>query len=420
MTGKKDKGFFATTETGIQDLDPSDPKTWCIARNRNNPEWVKVTAQMHDHAMTLAGVPASRFYYDARTHVHVMVAVAAYYGFDAGRGSYDSYNIEAEALGQKMIYSPGAMPTVDNREPLIKTKEDLAKLRVPDWLNAGRVRFALDVIKMNAGLGLNRGYFCAPFSLAALLRSYSQLIRDMRRDPEFAHDLFSFLVDEVLPSYLALQKEHCGTDVGLGSDAWAAFPNLTPKLLEEWVVPYTQRLNDNLKKQNQSAIFVAGADYCEMRIESFDAGIMGQCLDIQKKFMGGAPVFILGMGAWDQYPLEAVQEYLEPLKKEGTRAVITCGVPAQLLRNGPTSSIQDTIRRMIDAFARDHTVSFWLANIPSDTPPDHIHAAVAAIHQYGRLPIAEHLEDIEVKVPERESLHEFIENVSGGAGLSLE
>jgi uroporphyrinogen-III decarboxylase len=419
MQSNKGGSFFSAESVEGFALDPKDPKTWCIAQNQGNPDWIQVTAQMHDHAMTLAGAPARKFYDDANVHVNVMVAVAAYYGFDAGRGSFDVYNIEAEAMGQKMISSHDAMPTVDFREPLIESPGDLLRIQVPDWRSAGRAPFALDVIKLNASLGLNRGYFCAPFSLAVALRSYPRLIKDMKRDPGFARDIFTFLVDEILPSYLRVQKDYCGVTVGLGSDAWAAFPNLSPALLEEWVVPYTDRLSANLKEFGASALYVGGADYCEERVEHFDTHILFKCMDIQVKFAGGAPIMFMGMGRWQDYPLEPMVEYLQPYKDKGLRATITAGVNARLLRDGPIERIVDYIRRVIDAIGRDHDLSFWLANIPADAPPKHVHAAVAAVHTYGRRPMLESLDDVEVHMPPTGSFREYVDRVSEGAGLGI-
>ena len=419
MESKKGESFFSADSVQGLELDPKDPKTWCIAQNQNNPDWIQITAQMHDHAMTLAGLPADRFYRDAETHVRVMVAVAAYYGFDAGRGSFDVYNIEAEAMGQKMISSHGAMPTVDFREPLIDNPGDLLKIRVPDWRSAGRAPFALDVIRLNSALGLNRGYFCAPFSLAVAIRSYPKLIRDMKKNPEFARDLFTFLVDEILPSYLRVQKDECGVTVGLGSDAWAAFPNLSPALLEEWVVPYTERLSSNLKKFGDSALYVGGADYCEERVEHFDEATLFRCLDIQTKFAGGAPVLFMGMGRWQDYPLEPMVEYLRQYKDRGIRASVTAGVNARLLRDGPIDGVISYVRRVIDALGRDHNLTFWLSNIPADTPPEHVHAAVAAVHTYGRRPIPPTLDDNVVRVPARESFQQYVRRVSKGSGLGI-
>jgi hypothetical protein len=48
-----------------------------------------------------------------------------------------------------------------------------------------------------------------------------------------------------------------------------------------------------------------------------------------------------------------------------------------------------------------------LNQIPAETPPEHIHAAVAACHAYGRLPIPEDLNDVHFEVPQRESFAEF-------------
>jgi hypothetical protein len=48
-----------------------------------------------------------------------------------------------------------------------------------------------------------------------------------------------------------------------------------------------------------------------------------------------------------------------------------------------------------------------LANIPADTNPNHVHAAVAAIHTYGSKPIAKNLDEIEFEMPKRESFQEW-------------
>ena len=82
--------------------------------------WVTISAQIHDHTMRVARVPAKTFYYEATPFVDAQVAVQSYYGFDSIGLLNDVYNFEAEALGQKMIYGEDAMPTIDFRDPLIK------------------------------------------------------------------------------------------------------------------------------------------------------------------------------------------------------------------------------------------------------------------------------------------------------------
>jgi LmbE family N-acetylglucosaminyl deacetylase len=49
-----------------------------------------------------------------------------------------------------------------------------------------------------------------------------------------------------------------------------------------------------------------------------------------------------------------------------------------------------------------------LNQIAAETPPDHIHAAVAACHAYGTHPIPDNLEDIHFQMLKRESFSEFL------------
>ncbi len=404
---------------GVQP-DPADPRTWWMAGASAAQNPIPVMAQMYDHAMFLAGVPAQKFYSDAKTHIAAIAAVSAYYGLDAATGGGDTYNYEAEALGQKMIHSEHAMPDIDSREPLIRKPGDLKKIKVPDWHHAARIPFILEVIRMNADMGFATGKFSAPFSLAVSLRTYPKLIRDLRKDPGFAHDLFGFLVDEVLTSYLKVQKKYCGIKAATGADAWAVFPNLTPDLTEQWVVPYAQRL---FKKCTDFGLITmaagGGGDYCEERIEKFDKQILHRCFAIQQKLLLNTPMLILGMGRWHEYPLEPVVEYLHTYQDKGIRASIMANLNARLLRDGPPERIIGAVKRFIKALGGAHNLAIVLANIPADTPPRHIHAAVAATRACGRLAPGADPDEIEVVVPERESLREYIDTMSGGRGLPV-
>jgi uroporphyrinogen-III decarboxylase len=417
--GAVDYLFKAEAKAGVE-IDPADPKTWFLAATAEGPQGIDVSAQMHDHAMMLAGVPAKKFYYDPLVNANVSSAASAYYRFDAPSVGFDAYNYEAEAMGQKMIYGENAMPTIDFREPLVSGPDDLAKIKPPDdWFSAGRIRFALDLCNYNMELGYGRGMFCAPFSLAVGVRSYPKLIRDMRKNPPFAHELFTRLVDDVLPSYLKVQKEYCGAEISVGADAWAAFPNLTPEMVEEWVVPYAMKLLQNCMQFGVTALCVAGGDYCEEDLSRFDKEILWKTFDAQVKVAAGAPSFILGMGRWQDYPLEAVAEYLERYKAEGVRATVMGGINGRLLRDGPVEAIVDNVKRFVDILGRDHNLSIFLANIPADAPSGHVHAAVAATHAYGRKPLAEDLDSIEVDLTKRESFQEYVDQMSGGLGLQF-
>ncbi|MFC1967403.1 uroporphyrinogen decarboxylase family protein [Chloroflexota bacterium] len=367
--------------------------------------WVNVIVQMCDHAMILAGVPAKQYYRDGKLYIDTVAEVGNYYGVDGLNAIADIYNFEVEALGAKMVYSDNAMPTIDSRDPLVKTPEDLRRLKTPDFHRDGRLPFALDCIKYAQEYNTYQGAFCGPFSMAVGLRSFPVLIRDMKKRPEFAHELFTFIVDEVLVPYLKVQKDELGVDFALGPDAWCSVPNLSLKEMNEWVVPYNRRLVAKAKEFGMQATIPSG-DYCEERLEKFDTDLLYGSFEVEIASQG-APSIMLAMGRWHEYPLEPVVKFLDKYKQQGIRADVLAGVNANLLRNGPVDKIVDNIKRLVDAFARDHELAIFLANIPIDTPPDHVHAAVAAVHTYGLKPIAADLNKIDFKPPERETFAEW-------------
>jgi uroporphyrinogen-III decarboxylase len=412
--------FFSSTTVGEGKILPDDPRTWWVADRRSRTGAMEIQAQMHDHTMHVAGVPARKFYYDPVVNAMVSAAVSAYYNLDAIAVAADIYNYEAEAMGAKMIYSDAAMPTIDFREPFISKPADLDRVKPPaEWLSAGRIRFVWEANRLIREVTGGKGVtFCAPFSLAVGVRSYPLLIRDMKRNPAFAHELFARLVDDVLPSYLTAQADYLGgCDLAVGADAWAAYPNLTPELVEEWVVPYAGKLLQNCLKHGFAALPAASADYCEEDLSKFDAKILWKTFDAQVKVMMGQPAIFLLMGRTHEYPLEPVVEWLDQWKAKGVRASVTAAVNARLLRDGPPERIAECVKNFIQAFAYDHNLTLFLANIPADAPSENVHAAVAAAHCYGRLPLAPDLDQVQFDLPKREPFQEYVAKLSNGLGL---
>ncbi len=360
--------------------------------------WLQVTAQMHDHTMLLTGTPAKKFYYDAKVNIDASAWVSAYYDFDTMVSAADIYNYEVEALGGKMIYGENSMPTIDFRDPLIKKPEDLDQLRKKelDFKNAGRFPMVLEMMELNLEYGFSTGLFCSPFSLAVGMRTFPKLVRDMRRDPKFAHKLFTFLVDDILTPWIKTQNQSSDVLMAVGADAWACIPNLSIEEMNQWVVPYNLKLMKNTKKFGVMSMNVSG-DYCEERLEKFDKKILHDSFNIEIASQG-APALFLGMGRWHEYPLDAVVEFTNRYKEQGVRMMVVGGINARLLRDGPIEKIVDMVKRYVDTFARDHDLTIILANIPADAPSEHIHAAVQATHTYGHLPIADDLDAIDFKL----------------------
>lgn len=369
--------------------------------------WIQVAAQCHDHTMLLAGLSAKDYYFNTKLNCDAGAQVSGYYGFDSVSFGLDAYNIEIEALGGKMIYGEKSMPTIDFRDPLIKTPEDLDKLRKKDvdWYNDGRFPFVLESLDINLEYGFGTSVFCSPFSMAVGMRSYPKLVRDMRKNPKFAHELFTFIVDDVLVPWVKVQNESSGNIMAIGADAWACIPNLSVKEMREWVVPYNKRLMEKSKKKGVLAMNVSG-DYCEERLERYSKDVLHGSFDIEVESQG-APVLFLAMGRWHEYPLEDVRDYTTKYRDEGKTVTIAAGINARLLRDGPVETIVDNIKRFIDTLGRDHDLSIFLANIPADAPSEHILAAVAATHTYGQLPLIDDLDEIEFELPRKKTFKEW-------------
>jgi len=390
-----------------------DPMARIVATISGKPDRPPIGAQMHDHAMYLAGVPAKRFYYDAPTFFNTMLSVFLYYGMDVALFFGDVYNFEVEALGAKMIYGENSMPTVDFTEPLIKEPKDLLKLKTPDPRKDARMPYAMEIIKMGAQMGLGMGMFCAPFSLAVAMRSYPALIKDIRRDPKFAHELFTFIVDDVLVPYIKAMKEECGIALAVGADAWSAFPNVTPDMGKEWIIPYAKRLREATAPFGVYSSLLASLDYCEERPERFNYDIMRKCFDIQAETVG-TPMGFLGMGRWQDIDIQVVRDWAT--ERGGARGTvpILAGVNARLLHDGPISRIVEVAKHYLDVLARDGRFLGFLVNIAADTPPEHVHAAIAAFHQYGRYPIAENLDGVKFEMPKFMPYADFAKMMAGG------
>ena len=76
---------------------------------------ILIAAQCNDHSARLAGIPCPRFFTDPLAFARTQLLVSEYYGFDA-RTTQDIHNIEAEAMGQKIL-SPEGIPDVVRTNP---------------------------------------------------------------------------------------------------------------------------------------------------------------------------------------------------------------------------------------------------------------------------------------------------------------
>ena len=356
---------------------------------------VVIGAQSNDHSAYLAGIPSKRFFTDASVFAQVQLLVTEYYQLDALSNFWDVYNIEAEAIGQKVVYTPGGIPDADRTRPLIRKPADLDRISPPDPYKSGRMPWVRAICRhfLEETGKLERIYFTAPFSLAVNIRGYENLIEDMFERPVFAHRLFKFLCDEVIAPFVdGIRCEVGNPDLILdGRDAWASPPMITLDMMNEYVVAYTERLRKHL-----GDTVITRGNWGDAR-----SGDVERFFSHKMRCSPGS-LSVLDPDLYDIGP-QRVKTFADR-----HNAFITAGVDATLLQQGPVEAIVERIRLYIDKLARDGRCMIHLNPIAAETPPEHIHAAVAACHAYGVHPIPENLEDIRFEIPQRESFSEFM------------
>jgi uroporphyrinogen-III decarboxylase len=291
------------------------------------------------------------------------------YGIDVPVVELDTYNIEAEALGQRLEFYKDIMPDIDRTRPLIKSKRDIVKITTPDFEKAGRCPLVVEMYRLFEKLtGVNSNIqFCAPFSLAANIRGISEIIMDIMIDPDFARDLFNSVTEDVLIPWLTFLKEAFpNTQTMVGADALASLPMINEDIMDRWVAPYIERLRDvvglNVCVPNQTGERHSKTPEIVMdtRRRCNPYYVEGQDPDVE----------VLGPEFYKQY---AQQNNLPLL----------LGVGAVFLNNSTPEEVFSRVKYYVQTGGKDGRFWLYLCNLSPTTPEKNIIAAIDAAHQYG-------------------------------------
>ena len=334
------------------------------------PDRVPVYAQMHEFAMGELGFQANTFYTMPKILVPAILEIAKRYGIDVGLVDYDVYNIEVEALGQKVIYFENDIPDVDRSVPLITGPADLKKIRTPDFETAGRFT---KIIEMHSIFEKMTGVtpslqFCAPFSLAANIRGIENLIRDILLAPDFARGLFDAIVEEVLAPWILYQKKYFPHVKSIGgSDAFASLPIINMKIFEEWVLPYILRLREICGPEVYVPNWVG-----EKRLKKPE-DMLALKLQVSPSFLEGQDPDVAALGP------EFYKAYAE---KNDIPLVL--GVGASFMDTSTAEEVDQRVKHYVEVGKKKGRFALYLCNLSAETPPENVRAAIKAIHKYGQ------------------------------------
>ncbi|MGI6216819.1 MAG: uroporphyrinogen decarboxylase family protein [Coriobacteriales bacterium] len=351
-----------------------------------------------ENVQRLAGIKSELFYNDVDVNTELACLGAQYYETYPSF-SWDIYNFEARALGQPVTVSELGLPDIDYSHPIIKSEDDLDKIKWPteDPLDAGRYPLFLsqiDVANRYFDFKLQLFPVASSFTLACELVGFPAFMRMVKKQPDLAHEIMRRIVDNIhIPLVKSVSKRWPGIMFKF-SDAWEMIPNISPKFQEEFVWKYYDR-------------FLEGAKGCDCVISwymTYGEGSMPN----PEEYLKAKSKYSLGIS---NVNTEGCPPELYHKVAIETGLPLTVYIPAPLILDGPPDKIVEFTREM----ARTQRIGVnnfnWLAVCPATASPQNIKAVQAAGDAFGVLPCPKTEADfdkIDVKIPEvKETFGEF-------------
>jgi uroporphyrinogen-III decarboxylase len=332
------------------------------------PDRVPVYAQMANHSARLAGESTYDFFTNAEIFLKCELFADEFYGFDAPTINYDCYNIEAEALGARLLLNEDEVPEVGPTKPLLSSLDNYTKLKVPKPGKGGRMPYVLEINDRLINMGLApKIRFCGIFTLVCKIMGYENLIASIGSDPGKIHKLMLFLTDEVLAPWIMCQREKAGVNAtATGSEAFASPPLVTLNILEEFCIKYFKRLEEQV-----GGIRLAGV-WGESVIKDPE-----KLLDIKRDGSKGMiqacdpDVSVLGPAFYKRYA-------------DKNDVGLIMGLDAGLIKYGPVPEIRARAHRYMSEAGGEGRFVLFINDIPYDTSPENVHTVVFAArdHQY--------------------------------------
>jgi uroporphyrinogen decarboxylase len=320
-------------------------------------------AMLSEHAAMVLGVTVADYHHSADLMARGQIAAYRTYGHDGivvGPGLAGV----AEAAGSLISFPEYATPFVS--EYAIKEPADLERLEIPDPVSRGRYAIILDAAsRMAAELGDEvpvSVQVAGAFSTASNLRGAESFMRDIRRNPEFAHRLLEY----ALAATVAFVREAGKLPVAIGlGDPVASGSLISPKVYRDFALPYQQRL----------VAEIVAATGC--------ASVLHICGNTRRNWELMAET---GSGVLS---LDNVIDLAEAKAAVGDRIIVSGNVrPAETMYLGTPETVEENVKECLRK-AWDSPKGFILSvgcGLPITTPPDNVHALVRAARRYGQYP----------------------------------
>ncbi|GAB4248739.1 MAG: hypothetical protein Kow00129_09510 [Thermoleophilia bacterium] len=210
------------------------------AITKQKPDRVPVTPLSINRSLRVLGYTTRTVLYDPEKMAAGKIAAAEVFDDDAVVAGTDLF-VESEVLGSKVEVYEHVPVVVDYA---IKEKSDLAKLRVPEAAEAGRmpvVTREIELLKQHYGdTTVVVPVTCGPLTMASQLFGPEQLLIEMIEDPEWVHRLLRICTDTALLYWRAIIDAGAHAIVAL--EPLSSGTIISPEQYGEFVAPYCREL----------------------------------------------------------------------------------------------------------------------------------------------------------------------------------
>lgn len=313
------------------------------------------------HAARVTGIKVSEYFLSADKMVEAQIAAYRKYRTE----SVGAHPNIVEAIGAKVVYPEQSTPYV--AEAVIKDFSDLDKLEPPNPLKAKplavfweAMRRLVDEVGNEVPVSIG---ITGPFGTAAYLRGIEFFLRDLYKNPEFAHKLLRFSLDSIIPVIEEAGK--LGVSFGI-FEPTSSGSVISAKQYREFAFPYQKELVEVMKRCGPAAPMLH---------------ICGNTKRIWTDMVHtGAGILSLDNEV-DMAEAKAAVGDLVPLMGNVH--------PTQTMLFGTERDVFENVRQCL-LKAYNSPKGYVLAlgcGLPINTPPENIHALVSAAGFYGKYPI---------------------------------
>lgn len=248
------------------------------------PDRIPVVPVVREWCCKQVGIALSETIESAEKHVFSQYYCAKKFGYDIVFGLLGTSE-ESEAMGSVFKYGGGYLPMISDY--VIKDyPRDLPELKILNPYKDKRLPLILEGVKRLKELCEGEipvvGSVQGPFRHAAMLRGVENLMRDLFKNRENARKLMEIATDSLIVWGVAVVQ--AGADIVWLPDPVASGDAVSPRVYEDWVLPYTQRVVSALKKTGVKVLMHICGDTSD-RLKTLAAtGVDGLSLDTKVDF----------------------------------------------------------------------------------------------------------------------------------------